>query len=576
MRSLLLASVLTVACAAEALAGDARRPRFVEVSERAGIGYVQQTLVAPPDCIFTIETPGDFCEPERMSGGAAVGDVDGDGRADLYVTVVDGSDRLYRNRGRGRFEDVTEDAGVFRPELQSNGAGFADLDGDGDLDLYVTTLGDAGDETNTRNYLFVNDGSGSFREQAVERGAAVDTALPHRSFGVAFGDYDRDGWIDLHTTEWIPQFESHSRLLRNRGEEAPGTFEDRTESAGVALEGVHAFASAFSDLDRDGWPDLAVAADFGTSRLFWNRGDGSFDDGTLASGVGTDENGMGSTIGDFDGDGWLDWFVTSIWEDVPSCPDCNWGTTGNRLYRNEGNRRFSDATDAAGVRAGFWGWGAAAFDYDNDGDLDLAMTNGIAFPGTDVEEPFRQDPMRFWENDGSGRMTEVSGSIGLDHTGSGKGLLVFDYDQDGDLDLLVLTNGGRPQLYRNRGGNRRDWLRVRTRGARGNSEGLGARIEVTRRAGEAPQVREMGSVSHFLGQSERVAHFGLGRSRAGRVASVRISWPSGAEQIYRNVRRNCTLLVSEPTEHAAGKAELLRCGKAKAPWRRRGRAWRRW
>lgn len=354
------------------VSGAAAGPVFTDVTEAAGVSYVQYEGEDPETCLASV-----YCEPERMTGGAAAGDYDGDGHVDLYVTRLHAPGILFRNRGDGTFEDRTAESGLIAAH-RTNGAAWADVDLDGDLDLYLTTLG--GD----RFYLFINQ-RGRFQEQGRERGAALEDADPHMGYSVTFGDYDQDGWPDIHTTEWRPGSVApagalrHARLLRNRGAAAPGHFEDRTDAAGVSLlrsgaEDVFAFASAFSDLDRDGWADLAIAADFGTSRLFWNNGDGTFTDGTAAAGVGSDENGMGSALGDFDGDGWMDWFVTSIFDPDDTCSGggCGWGATGNRLYRNEGRRRFarrhfSDRTEAKGVRDGGWGWGATWLDYDNDG-----------------------------------------------------------------------------------------------------------------------------------------------------------------------------------------------------------------
>jgi len=543
-------SVWQLAAAPALASGDAgrrhpeRRPHFEDVTAEAGLEYVHHIPTEAPDCIFQA---GQFCEPERISGGAAVGDVDRDGDPDLFVTRLDAPDILFRNMGDGHFVDATNVSGLAGFDLQSNGAAFADVDGDGDLDLYVTVFGDAGDPVNNRNYLFINDGQGAFQEEALARGAAIESPSQRRGFSVVFGDYDRDGFVDLHVSEWLPFGISHSRLLHNRGAAAPGFFEDVTDAAGVNLQQSDAFGGAFSDLDADGWPDLAIAADFGTSRLFWNNGDGTFTDGTVASGVGTDENGMGSTFGDIDADGDLDWFVTSIFDPEATCDFvvCNWGYTGNRLYRNDGNRSFSDATDRAGVRDGYWGWGAAFFDYDNDGDLDLAMTNGVDFPGSVVEDVYNQDPMRLWENDGSGTMTEISGRAGLTDTGAGKGLVVFDYDLDGDLDLFVVNNPGAPRLYRNTGGRRGSWLRVVARGQWGNTEGLGARVTVYSSLRTPVQVREIGTSTHFLGQSERVAHFGLG-GHPKRIRRVTVKWPSGRVQTFRNIATNQTLVAVEP------------------------------
>ena len=531
--------------------------RFVDDTESAGLMYVQHEKNEPPECLFDnltreteAEQQGALCDAERMTGGAAAGDFDGDGAIDLIVTRLDGHDLLFRNMGDGRFVDVSAAAGLARWELASNGAAWGDIDNDGDLDLFITTVGD------TRHYLFINDGGGEFTEAAVERGAAVDSGDRRIGFSASFGDYDRDGYLDLHVTEWRPsqlvgQAEAGVVLLRNRGADAPGYFEDTTEAAGVVMEGVvsqtqdqlttgtFAFGSTFVDLDDDGWPDLAIASDFGTSRLFWNNGDGTFSDGTLEARVGTAHNAMGTTFGDFDADGDLDWFVTSIYEIRTGSP----GTgepgvkDGNRLFRNEGGRRFVDATDDAGVRNGSWGWGAAFFDADNDGDLDLTMTNGMEMmPGYDA------DAMRYWENNGAGVFRSRSTEVGLDDIEDGKGLLVFDADGDGDLDVFVVNNASPPRFYRNQSSAAGAWLRISLEGTKSNRQGLGARVFV-RAEGLPEQIREMGVSSHFLGQSESELHFGLG---AADEAVVIVQWPaSGVVTTLRDVPANSWIRVVE-------------------------------
>ena len=516
-------------------------PAFTDVTSAAGLSYHQHLVQGATSCVFL------DCEPDRMTGAAAVGDVDGDVDLDVYVTRLDAPGILFVNRGDGTFRNGTKRAHLDSALIQGNGVAFGDIDNDGDLDLLVTTLAGGFDGFNERNHLFTNRGDGVFTEEAMTRGAA-GRAAPRKIYSATFGDYDRDGWLDLHTTEWAPGQRSNSRLLHNRGAAAPGFFEDVTETAGVRLDGVHGFASAISDLDGDGWPDLAVAADFGTSQLFWGNGDGTFTNGTRAAGVGTDENGMGSTFGDYDGDGDFDWFVTSIYDPARTCETqrCNWGTTGNRLYRNDGGRVFSDATDAAGVRNGYWGWGTAFFDYDNDGDLDLVMTNGVRFPSTSIDQPYIGDPMRLWRNDGGGTMSEVSAGSGIDDTRSGKGLVVFDYDDDGDLDIFVVNNGGYPRLYRNNVGSNLSWLRVDAVGSSSNADGIGTRVIVQEEASGPKQIRQIGSVTHFLGQSESIAHFGFGDGSAP-IASVEVHWPSGKTQLLTNVARNTTLVVHEPS-----------------------------
>jgi hypothetical protein len=520
----------------------------VDVTVEAGLGtFVPDEHREEPDCLFdSLITParGDLCHPEWFNGSAAVGDFDGDGWVDLYVTRLDDRDVLYRNLGEGRFEDVAERVGI--PVLRTTSAQFADVDGDGDLDLYLTTLVD------TRQRLLINDGAGAFVDESATRGADLFDGAPQFGMNAAFGDYDRDGDLDLYVTEWRPTLEVHdapyrSRLLQNRGPAAPGFFVDVTHDARVSFAdvvgsgsggpGVWTFAAGFVDLDEDGWLDLAITGDFETSRLFWNRGDGTFENGTVSAGVGTAENAMGSAFGDFDGDGDLDWFVTSIWNPPwrIAVPD-----SGNRLYENVGGRRFTDATDRVGVRLGGWGWGASFFDFDLDGDLDLTMTNGW------FAEPFLVDPSRLWINDGEGRaMREVAREVGFDAPGQGRGVLPFDYDGDGDLDVLVTHNAAGPILFRTDVGEANAWLRVRALGTRSDTEAVGARITV-READGREQVRVVGAGARFNGQMDRAVTFGLG-SRWAPLAEVLVRFPrDGAVARVQDVEVGREIVVVEP------------------------------
>ncbi len=501
---------------------------FTEVSALAGVTYQEQVPIPEPGCFFAT-----LCGVESMTGSAAASDVDGDGDVDLFVTRLDASDILFVNQGNGTFVDGSAAAGFAALNTQSNGAAFADVDNDGDHDLMVIVIGENFDVVNNRNYLFINDGTGVFTEEAVARGVD-DTDINERggqSIGV--GDYDGDGYLDFHVTDWLVS-SPHQALFRNRGAAEPGVFDEVSVAAGVRDGLVRGFASTFVDLDDDGHTDLAVVGDFGTSRLYWNDGDGTFTDGTVAAGVGTDENGMGSTFGDFDRDGDLDWFITSIFDASETCvvQQCNWGYSGNRMFRNDGNRQFSDATDSAAVRDGYWGWGASFFDGDLDGDVDLVMTNGVDFPGTMVDNAWVSDPMRLWQNDGTGVMTEDSIASGVTDTGSGKGLLTFDYDSDGDLDVFVVNNAAGPKLYRNdtpRAG--KSWLRLRVIGQAAAS-GHGAKVSVwTHSLAETPQVQRIGAGSHFHGHGDWVAHFGLGTGVT-KVRRVLVELPDGSTYRY--------------------------------------------
>ena len=458
---------------------------------------------------------------------------------------------------------ATRKAGAKWAEIRTNGSSWGDVDNDGDLDLYVTSM------EHPQHFLFINDGQGGFAEEAVLRGADIPDVNGYARYGYSatFGDYDKDGFIDLFATEWRlsdqsgnNQFARHNtRLLRNQGAGNPGYFEDVTEAAGVSTELIpssgeeltnsEGFAPRFSDIDRDGYPDLLLAADHNASRLFWNNGDGTFTDGTVEANVGTDHNGMGSALGDYDNDGDMDWFVTSIYQEgssVPGSPLLE--RDGNRLFQYDGDRVFSDVTDEAGVRDGAWGWVAAFLDYDNDGDLDLAMTNGMDYPLASFDAGFEDDQSVFWENDGSGKFVNVSDSVGITDTLSGKGLLTFDYDKDGDLDIFIVNNREGPILYRNDGGNEANWIRAQLSATNDNTSALGAFVTVVADDGKPSEImiREVNAGSHFLAQSETALHFGLGDRD--KVDEIRIEWPNGHTTRHFDLEANTAYAFVQPEE----------------------------
>ncbi len=515
---------------------------FHDVAVSAGVDY-EQWAPSPKSPDYCSEVP-------RMTGGAAAGDFDGDGWVDLYVTRVDAPNLLFMNQGDGTFSESGALRGVDL-SFKSNGCTVADVDNDGDLDLYVLAFKD-------RNFLYINDGNGFFVERSCLYGLAmelpggaskcdgnstgpageIDPALTHRNTSASFGDIDGDGDLDVHVLEWSG-YQAYNRLFKQEA----NLFVDATVDAGALMSTVWGFSNGFADVDSDGMVDLLVAADFGTSCLYMNSGSGQFLDETRPAGVGMDENGMGSAIGDIDNDGDLDWFVTSIYDPDRTCDDqgCNWGNTGNRLYRNDGSGVFEDFTDGAGVRDGAWGWGASFLDYDNDGDLDLAMVNGMVFPCIPYEDPFNADVLRFWDNDGTGVMREVGAQVGFDDTGSGKGIVVFDYDRDGDEDIFITNNAGHPKLYRNDGGNAAHWLRVSLRGVASNRFGVGSRIYVT--TPDGMQMREVSNNTNFLSQNEVIAHFGTGQNE---MVDVRVDWPaSGMSHVLHDVPTRATIEVVE-------------------------------
>lgn len=494
---------------------------FADVTLAAGIDYTQ--AISGSDL---------GSGPAYFTGGAAVGDYDADGWMDLYVTRFDNFDILYRNLGDGTFQDVTASTGIARGHF-SNGAGWADIDNDGDLDLYVTTL----DPANLRRgYLYINQGDGTFVEDAVNRGAE---ALTFNGQSVGFGDFDRDGWLDMIIDEWdFERSRAHPQLLKNDA----GFFSDANDL--IDADGLRAFTSAFVDMNKNNWPDIAMTADYGDSRYFMNNAGQDFSLAVDSNVSARHANDMGVALADYDQDGDIDWFVTGISK-----------TGGNSLFVNNGDDTFTERSDALGISDSFWGWGAAFIDYDNDGDLDLVTTAGVSVPEEHLEGivnpgelyDYNSDPMRFWVND-QGRFVESSASLGLTDTRQGKALVTFDYDKDGDLDIFVVNNSGHPVLYRNDTTNQNDWINVDVVGTVSNRDGIGAKVTLRYGANlDQMQYAEVMASGSFLGQHEKALHFGLGTAAVGdQVPEIEIEWPSGNVQLLTDVDVNQTIVAVEP------------------------------
>ncbi len=437
-----------------------------------------------------------------MMSGAAVGDFNDDGLPDLFALGGGNTpDRLFINQGDGTF---TNEAPAWGVDALHGGCGacVGDFDGNGLPDIFVSSFGTGsnGQGQLGKNRLYRNEGGAAFVDVAADAGVNQNTVLTPSAFGCAWGDYDLDGDLDLAVLAWFANANGN-RLYRNEGD---GTFTDVTGTAIVFPPGTWGFQPAFADMDGDGWPELLVAADFKTSRYFRNNGDGTFTNWTLQSGTGLDENGMGQTIGDIDNDGKLDWYVTSIYMAVPS-PSTG---SGNKLYRATAPHAFVEIGQAAGVHEGGWGWGAVAVDVDNDGLLDLVEVNGRpAGEWINVQE-------YLWINNGDLTFTEVALSSGLDYVGEGRTIVWLDHDRDGRLDLVIGFNQDNLRLYRNEteGGNWLH-LNFDTRNNPHIApHGLGARVKLM--AGGQTIMRYVDGGSSFLGTSEPAAHFGLGSLRS--------------------------------------------------------------
>ena len=444
------------------------------------------------------------------SGGIAAGDVDGDGFVDLILVRADaGQPVLLMNLRDGTFAQPQPIAGLDR---WAAGATLADYTGDGWLDLISGNVGSGRPQ-------FLTGGAGA---RFVDTGAGATVRTAKNTFSTSLADIDGDGDLDLAMTHWDLNCRdgcAGDHIWQNDGD---GVF--RIADPQWRLPGYeedYSFTPNFADINSDGWPDLLVAADLRTSRVFLNDLGRGWVEATDRDVI-TDKNGMGAAVGDYDNDGDLDWFVTSIWYEANS-------NSGNRLYSNHGDGVFSDVTTKARVRDGGWGWGACFADFDNDGWLDIFHTNGWFTYGTDRSKLFMNL---------GGRFRERAARHGIVDERSGRAVACFDYDRDGDTDILVGNHNDLPRLYRNDGGNARSFLDVVLVDDGPNTSGVGARVFVTTNGGT--QMRELRCGSNYVSQNPTEAHFGLGNAVSARV---RVVWPDGEVQQLGRVRARQRLVV---------------------------------
>jgi hypothetical protein len=492
---------------------------------------------------------------ETMGSGGLFFDYDNDGWLDIFL--VDGGSvtdrnvatrarsRLYRNRGNGTFEDVTAAAGITHSQY-GMGACAADYDNDGYVDLYVTNAGP--------NTLYHNTGRGTFID--VTRSAGVASSSLGTS--CAFADVDNDGFVDLFVTNYVDvtterrcgdsQVRAYCRpelykglpyvLYHNNGN---GTFTDVTREAGVYTTAGKGLGVVFGDYDDDGWPDFFVANDLAPNFLFHNIGHGQFRDVALLAGVAMASDakaraGMGVDFGDYDGDGKLDLVVT------------NFMLEAHNLFRNLGGGLFADATFESGLGAPtlpFVGFGVVFLDYDNDGRLDLAIANGHVLDNASHFTPNATYAERnlLFHNEGSGRLKEVGriSGPGFALESVHRGLAVGDIDNDGNLDLLVTTNGQAVELLRNAGGTHGNSLLIKLIGRKSNRDAIGARVTVT--TGTTTQIREVKAGSSYLSQSDLRIHAGVGSATV--IDRIDIRWPAGETELVRNVQANRIVTIVE-------------------------------
>ncbi|OLE10472.1 MAG: RNA-binding protein [Acidobacteria bacterium 13_1_20CM_4_56_7] len=526
--------------------------RFTDVAKQAGL--TQPVIYgAVENKSYIIEVVG--C-------GVAFIDFDNDGWLDLFVlngTRLEGdpsgtTNRLYKNNRDGTFTDVTAKSGLVRAGWAS-AVTVGDYDNDGFDDLFITYYG--------HNVLYHNNGNGTFTDVTARAGLGQN--LVRYGSGCTWVDYDRDGRLDLFvanyldtTLEKLPKPGENPdctwkgvavncgprglptgfvQLFHNDGD---GTFTEVSKSSGVAAaSGSYPMTAVAADFDNDGWPDIYVACDSTPSWLFRNQHDGTFREEALERGIalsedGMEQAGMGVGVGDYDLDGNLDLFKTNFADDT------------NVLYRNDGKGNFDDVTIRTGLRVEtrYVGWGTGIVDLDNDGFPDIFVTTGSVYP--EVEKklpsyPFRT-PRLVFRNLGDGRFEELieEAGLGIAEAHASRGCAFGDFDNDGDMDVLVMNMNEPPSLLRNDVSSGGHWLKVLLIGVQSNRSAIGARV--TAQYGTRRQAQEVLAQSSFYSANERRLHFGLG---AATTADLAIRWTNGNTEKISNVAADQLVMIRE-------------------------------
>ena len=529
---------------------------FTDITQKAGLTSLN-VFGGKDTKKYIIETTGT---------GAAIFDYDNDGWPDIFLvngTTLEGfpggkapTNHLYRNNHDGTFTDVTVKAGLAASGW-GQGVCVGDYDNDGWEDLYVTYYG--------KNRLYHNQ-DGVFTEVGEKSGVAGSGKA--WGTGCAFVDYDRDGLLDLVVANYVDLDLSTTPapgerascvwkgvpvmcgprglpgakniLYHNVG---GGKFENVSAKAHIdQTSGHYAFSVSTFDFDDDGWPDIYIACDSTPSILYHNNRDGTFTDVAVTAGAafnedGREQAGMGSTIGDFDGDGKLDIFKTNFSDDTAT------------LYRNNGNGTFDDVTYAAGLglHTQYLGWGTMFMDFDNDGWPDLLLVNGHVYPEVDRQHlgSSYQEPRILYHNNGNGTFTDISAEAGpgITTAASSRGLAIGDLWNDGRVSAVVSNMNAMPSLLVNQVRTPNHWIGIRTIGTKSNRDGIGARI--TLKAGPRTLVDEVRSGSSYDSNNDMRVHFGLGGTT--KIDFVQIRWPSGLVERFDNPKIDSIQTMKEGT-----------------------------
>jgi hypothetical protein len=498
--------------------------------------------------------------PETMGSGVCVLDYDNDGAQDiLLINSADwpghGSSHsypaLYHNNGNGTFTDRTKQAGLS-VEMYGMGCAVGDYDNDGNVDVYITAVGSS--------HLFHNLGGGKFTEVTTKAGVAGSGFAS----GAVWFDYDNDGKLDLfvaHYVDWTAAKDQYcsldtknksyctpqvykgesARLYHNRGN---GTFEDVTKQAGLYDAGSKSLGIALVDYDNDGWLDLVVTNDTQPNKLYRNNHNGTFVDVGVQAGIaysdaGAIRAGMGVDVGDYENSG------------QPGVIIGDFTNEGMALYRTDGSGLYTSAAEATGIDR--WSlqsltFSTFFFDYDLDGLLDVLAVNGHVADDISVTQPHLKyaEPALMFRNLGKGQFENTSTKLGpaLEQPIVGRGSAYGDFDNDGDLDLVVTEDNGPARLLRNENGNQNDLLRVKLVGTRSNRDGIGA-VVTLQVDSHQKLLRMVKTGSGYLSQSELPVTFGLGKPNPGRSMTLTVAWPSGHKDTIANVKPNQAMTIVE-------------------------------